>query len=34
MLSVSALDGTLFEDLREFFSTVLAVHQLRRKAGA
>jgi hypothetical protein len=34
MLSVSALDGTLFEDLREFFSTVLAVHQLRRKVGA
>jgi DNA-binding LacI/PurR family transcriptional regulator len=34
LLSVSALDGPLFEDLREFFSTVLAVHQLRRKAGA
>jgi hypothetical protein len=33
LLSVSTLDGTLFEDLREFFGTVLAVSQLRRKAG-
>lgn len=34
LLSVSALDGALFEDLREFFGTVLAVNQLRRRAGA
>ncbi len=34
LLSVSALDGVLFEDLREFFGTVLGVSQLRRKAGA
>jgi hypothetical protein len=33
LLSVSALDGVLFEDLREFFGTVLAVNELRRKAG-
>jgi DNA-binding LacI/PurR family transcriptional regulator len=33
LLSVSSLDGALFEDLREFFGTVLAVLQLRRKAG-
>jgi phosphoserine phosphatase RsbU/P len=34
LLSVTSLDGALFEDLREFFGTVLAVHRLRRKAGA
>jgi sigma-B regulation protein RsbU (phosphoserine phosphatase) len=33
LLSVSSLDGVLFEDLREFFGTVLAISQLRRKAG-
>jgi hypothetical protein len=34
LLSVSTLDGMLFEDLREFFGTVLGVTQLRRKVGA
>jgi DNA-binding LacI/PurR family transcriptional regulator len=33
LISVSTLDGALFEDLREFFSTVLGVSQLRRKTG-
>lgn len=33
LLSVSSLDGALFEDLREFFGTVLGVSQLLRRAG-